>query len=169
MASPSEVTLRDTCADSEVQRNSGLPNNSGSTREVTDSPQNSPRRKSQGPSREGGKAQSPRRKIDRKTPWRSRMMNSLRRKPKRSAQSSAEILEATDFSFRQPAPRGSPAIPSASNKKHDSPSIDLRRLKRPTHSSLEVSKYFAKPSHASYSCGQRGRTQTKIVLFTQCM
>ena len=126
----SEGTLRDAIADGERQRNSVL--------EEAESPQGSPKRKSLGSFREGGKSEARKTEHKPKATWRSRFVNPFRRKPKRSVESFGDILEATEFSFRQPFSRGSPAILSASHKKRDSPSLDLQRLKKPTHSSLEV-------------------------------
>ena len=100
------------------------------------SKENSPKHKPHRGTPEG----ETRRKIARKSTWRSRLLNSLKRKTKRNdvAASSDDTLEATDFSFRQPS-RGSSA--TASNKKRDSPLLELHALKaskRASPSSYEV-------------------------------
>lgn len=125
-------SLRDTATDGSQLQGNGIV-------EEKESPQSSPKRKSLGSFRGGGKSEAPRRKTERKN-WKSRLASSFRRKTKRRVESHGDNLESTDFSFRYPvrALRGSPSI--MSSKTRDSPSLDLHKLRKPTHSSLEVSR-----------------------------
>ena len=106
------------------------------------SPQASPKRKPLSLPRERRVVVETRR---RKT-WRSRLMNSIRRKTKRgrkvAASSGSFVTEATDFSFRLPSRES----PSASAKKRGSPSF-FHLTKRGSQGSLSYEVTNASYSH----------------------
>lgn len=108
--------------------------------EEGNSPQSSPKRKPRptSDSKDGRPEKALRQKTDRKPTWKTRLLNSLKRKGKRSdsANRRAVDLETSDFSFHQPS-RVSPLV--ASSRKRGSPSLELHRgLKRRPHSFIDV-------------------------------
>ena len=104
------------------------------------SPRSSPKRKSQQGLDPDGKAPQ-RRKTDRKPTWKTKFLNSWKRKAKRkdsvaaSSRNSVDI-EASDFSFHQP-----PRVSQATGKR-GSPSLELHSgkttFKRRPHSFLDL-------------------------------
>ena len=98
---------------------------------IKEEDQHSPKRK-QSSFRERGGGDKPepearRRRVDSRASWRTRVINSLRRK---RVVASPAVIEASDFTYRQPL-RGSPIITSTvSNKRvnRESPSPDILLL-----------------------------------------